>query len=586
MLLDTEKEQLLYLSNLYTELKKAGINQQKQYAVYDEIDATIDAMRNQPFYAEYLAYFDPNETLRIVSSQDDADVYINGENVGKILLGYFNLQLEPGDYGVKVEQFSEDGEWQFTGSSAIVVKENMVNVVELTLKKLATQQRAARLTKETTQAKAAQKKQLLTLKKQGLEYRINTDGTVTDVQNNLVWMRCQLEQKWNGYSCITDPNFQNIDQTFSNINAKAESLGQQKWRIPTINELSTLVYCSSGKPAYRNLTEKSCEGSYQSPTIAQAIFPHSFKGNFWSSTVIQDFMFRSKAKFINFEKGYVFQDSSGKDSKVRLVKSLITQQSNGAQVGAKKSAQFANVFHDKLNHLVWEDSSQSAQQKLPFAQAKEHCAAMARTVVSPWRLPTNGELATLFPYQYAAVSLKYPHDFRYGQHYLMSNLENLGYDFEDRGITQVKSTSLHFRCVYNTPDREKFRASLAEKYSLPTYTNNLVIDPKNHLAWENNILEVAKRYSPIAAQKKCTSLDIDGIKGWQVPDSKQLRLFFKQNPSYSTATRVSDDVTFLSIKRDFAYELNNKGEKSDKTLLSENAISAYLICVKPLTPNT
>ena len=585
MLLDNEKEQLLYLSNLYTELKKADITSQKQYAVYDEIDATIDSMRNKPFYEEYLDYFDSSETLRIISNEEDANVYINTDNVGQILLGYFTLKLEPGEYAIKVEKFTEDGEWQLTATKNTQVKENLVNIVELALQKSATKQRQTRITAETAKAKLAEEKELTFLKKQGIEYSINADGTVTDVQNSLVWMRCALDQKWNAYTCIADSTFKNIDQAFNAKNAEAASLGEQKWRIPTITELKTLVYCSSGKPTYRNLTEKSCEGSYQSPTIAQAIFPQTSQGRFWSSTVVQDFMFRSSAKFINFDKGYVLKDSSGKNSKVRLVKSLMTQVASGADGGKKQAAQFANVFHDQLNHLVWEDSSQAAQQKLYFSKAKAHCADMASTSANLWRLPTNGELAALFPYQYANIQIKYPHHFRYGQHYLMSNIEDFGYDFKNQGITKLKSSSLHFRCVYNTQERDSFRATVAEKYSLPRYTNNFVIDSENHLAWENNIQDVAKRYSPSSALEKCANLDIDGIKGWQVPDSKQLRSFFKEKPSYSTATVVSDEIGFLSIKRDYAYKLNNKGEKTEKTRLEDNSMSANLICVKPLTSN-
>jgi len=583
MLLDTEKEQLLYLSNLYVELKKENISQQKEYAIYNEIDSTIDAMKHQAFYQEYLNYFDSTEKLRVISQEEDALVYINGLEVGKILLGYVNVKIEPGIYELKIEKFTTDGEWQLTSTKSIEVKEDIINISKVTLSKRETKQRKDRIAKELAQAKESETNELKILKAQGIEYTINLDGTITDFEHNLVWMRCTIEQMWNGHTCLQDPDYKNIDTSFKKVNTKAAAAGQQKWRIPTINELTSLVYCSSGKPAYRNLTEKSCQGNYRSPTIAQSLFPNTPVANFWSSTIIQDFMFRRKAKFINFDKGYAFKDSSGEKSKVRLVKSLINQNDENLTTNSNSSGEYSDVFHDKNNHLVWEDSSKSAEQKKTYTNAKKHCQTMTKNSKNKWRLPSTAELATLFSHQNDSKTLKNLHDFRSGQHYLVSNIENMGFDFKDRGNTKIRSTNLHFRCVYEKPDKVNIRHSIAKKYNLPIYSDNIVVDLENHLAWENNLTNESKYYSPQKAKNRCENLNIDGINNWQVPDSKQLRMFFKQSLAYSTAKVVSEKIGFLSIKRDYAYKLNNKGKKTDKSLLADNNISAHLICVKPLS---
>jgi len=48
-----------------------------------------------------------------------------------------------------------------------------------------------------------------------------------------------------------------------------------------LEELRTLVYCSSGEPAY---FRTRCKGDYQSPTIAQSVFPNTPSSFVWSGS--------------------------------------------------------------------------------------------------------------------------------------------------------------------------------------------------------------------------------------------------------------------------------------------------------------
>ena len=57
--------------------------------------------------------------------------------------------------------------------------------------------------------------------------------------------------------------------------------GYSDWCLPTIEELRTLVYCSSGKPKTWNDTGKSCKGDYQRPTIASEVFPNTPTPTWW-----------------------------------------------------------------------------------------------------------------------------------------------------------------------------------------------------------------------------------------------------------------------------------------------------------------
>jgi hypothetical protein len=91
------------------------------------------------------------------------------------------------------------------------------------------------------------------------------------------------------------------------------------WRLPTKDELASLIYCSSGQPAYWKPSSEWCKGAYDRPTIWSAAFPGTPKGMFWSSSP-----FASYSRYawgVNFYYGYVTDGSAKDDARyVRLVR--------------------------------------------------------------------------------------------------------------------------------------------------------------------------------------------------------------------------------------------------------------------------
>jgi len=132
-------------------------------------------------------------------------------------------------------------------------------------------------------------------------YQANADGTVKDLETGLLWMRCAIGQEWNGSTCLGKAQRFNW-QDASKI--RKDFAGYNDWRLPSIEELRTLVYCSNGKPAYFNngkpglneyAAQKSpedfdwgCEGKpekeHNNPTIVQNVFPKTPSSYFWSSS--------------------------------------------------------------------------------------------------------------------------------------------------------------------------------------------------------------------------------------------------------------------------------------------------------------
>ncbi len=150
-------------------------------------------------------------------------------------------------------------------------------------------------------------------------FRDNGDGTVTDIRSGLQWMRCSLGQRWNGSTCEGSAAKMNWNQAMQNARSLSYA-GKSDWRIPTREELSSLVYCSSGQRESRQKEESGgrCQGSYQKPTIIPEVFPETPRGWFWSSHAD----FSTDAWGVVFDDGLVYNVSKFKNNinSVRLVR--------------------------------------------------------------------------------------------------------------------------------------------------------------------------------------------------------------------------------------------------------------------------
>ncbi|WP_051514672.1 DUF1566 domain-containing protein, partial [Nitrincola nitratireducens] len=133
----------------------------------------------------------------------------------------------------------------------------------------------------------------------GGRYLDNEDGTITDTKTNLTWMRCRLGQTWTGSACSGEASRYNW-QTAQDIAKQTTYAGKSDWRVPTLDQLHSLVYCSSGQHRERRLDSSGrpvqqgvtfldggCVGDYQYPTFFTDAFHYTRKVS-WSPSVWSD----------------------------------------------------------------------------------------------------------------------------------------------------------------------------------------------------------------------------------------------------------------------------------------------------------
>ncbi|EOX1813916.1 DUF1566 domain-containing protein [Vibrio cholerae] len=157
-------------------------------------------------------------------------------------------------------------------------------------------------------------------------YRDNGNGTITDSKTNLTWMRCSLGQQWTGNTCAGVAGGTKWDDALKTAMTFSYA-GHSDWRVPTVDELDTLVQCSEGRsPSVRPNgefvadTSGVCLGdNYQRPTINIRAFPNTPGDYYWSSSPYA--LNSSNAWHVGFYFGDVFRlDKSSYLFNVRLVR--------------------------------------------------------------------------------------------------------------------------------------------------------------------------------------------------------------------------------------------------------------------------
>ncbi|WP_242467627.1 Lcl domain-containing protein [Thiocapsa imhoffii] len=148
---------------------------------------------------------------------------------------------------------------------------------------------------------------------------------ILDLGTGLEWQRCSVGQSWNaGTQTCTGPATQLTWFEAIDAYGAEDTFG---FRLPTIAELRTLVYCSSGFPFTINMRMNdpvTCSFSSSNPSIVSWSFPglNGLPGTdtiYWSSTPDADVLSQD-AWFVQFFEGRVNKRPRASAGPVRLVR--------------------------------------------------------------------------------------------------------------------------------------------------------------------------------------------------------------------------------------------------------------------------
>ena len=130
----------------------------------------------------------------------------------------------------------------------------------------------------------------------------NENGTVTDTETKITWMRCALGQKWDGKTCAGKAraySWQEAREAAAELNS--DTFGEPtKWRLPYVPELASI-------------TERKCF----EPRVNLVVFPATPSKAFW--TGMEKKGGKEQAYAIDFGKGSVTPGQKSNSAFIRLM---------------------------------------------------------------------------------------------------------------------------------------------------------------------------------------------------------------------------------------------------------------------------
>ena len=131
---------------------------------------------------------------------------------------------------------------------------------------------------------------------------LNDNGTVTDKETHITWMRCALGQQWNGKTCIGKAqaySWQEARDAVAELNSNTFGEPTQ-WRLPYVPELASI-------------TERKCFA----PRVNMKVFPATPSKAFW--TGMERKGDSDKAYAIDFGQGSVMPSKKSYAAYIRLM---------------------------------------------------------------------------------------------------------------------------------------------------------------------------------------------------------------------------------------------------------------------------
>jgi hypothetical protein len=351
----------------------------------------------------------------------------------------------------------------------------------------------------------------------GGRYRDHGDGTVTDVKTGLQWMRFSLGQIWKDGTCVGSANtyiWEAALNTPENLNKQDGYAGFNDWRLPTKNELLTLIYCPKKR---LRLWEKlwkfelnECQDNGRNSTIFTSAFPNT-PSLFWSSSVEAD----GNPWSVIFEDGFSAQFPPKADCAVRLVRdpsSALTTSSQSSHniKPAPSNPSSINLrpapTHNSSSKITPPDQSSNLQSPRNIKSITQGSTPINMHAISTRNSPSAITSPSQSPNSTASRKIE-------------STLQNL-HQINRNNISQPSSRS---------PEK-----LINKRYSI--YENGTVLDISTGLQWmrfslgqdwiKGSISGEAKKYNWEGARNAASDFNFKGghagYTDWHIPTKEEL----------------------------------------------------------------
>ena len=130
----------------------------------------------------------------------------------------------------------------------------------------------------------------------------SNDGTVTDTETQIIWMRCAMGQKWESKTCTgkaQEYSWHEARDAIADLNS--DTFGEPSlWRLPYVPELASIV-------------ERKCF----KPRVNLIVFPATPSKTFW--TGMEKKGSPDQAYTIDFDQGKVASNKKNHLSPIRLM---------------------------------------------------------------------------------------------------------------------------------------------------------------------------------------------------------------------------------------------------------------------------
>lgn len=158
--------------------------------------------------------------------------------------------------------------------------------------------------------------------------------------------------------------------------------GHNDWRLPTPDELATIIDFGKTSPAIDSEIFKMPKTSYK---------------EFWTQNALSP----KKIWYIDFETGEI---KSGED-KGRYVR-CVSGELEKAEFSIMNADSEQKIVKDPVHNLFW--TYTASEQSLSWQEALEHCQKLNYNGVHGWRLPSVNELATILDYSISKPASSFP----------------------------------------------------------------------------------------------------------------------------------------------------------------------------------